>query len=813
MPPMNSARRRALQAVLSALAGGGLTAAGLGGVLPGSALAAETPASTTGEGTATQTTPAPTTTEKSPTPPPVATTPTVTTPSPAPATTTTAPQTTTTPEPAPPAPVVVLQRRQRNTGGAKRSGTSTSSKKQTAATKKASSKATGPNGVALSPQAIAAQAAALANAEASVQALGFYRIPLFLLPIYKAAAVQYGIPWQILAAINEVETNYGTDLSVSSAGAVGWMQFMPATWLQYGVDALEAGNADPYNPVDAIFAAARYLRAAGAANDLPGAILAYNHSAEYVSSVLLRAKLISSYPKAVVATLTGLVDGRLPVSGSQVAWGALPATLATPTTATAGAEQVSQQQPGSTKAPTPASAASARLGEVQRPPQLVEVKGSSTAKVLAVEDGRIVKMGASHALGRYIVLRDVYGDVFTYADLGSLARDYVPGAGVHAGTAVLAAATTRDPAPSTAATAGVQAPQTITVKPARRARTSGGGAVLPAAAAETASTAGGKVRLFAHPGNPDARAAAAESAARRAAQARSGRVVPLHVGSVVAGGTPLGTVSTTPGSSHGQIRFAVQPAGDRNTVDPTAVLANWAQLQTSLHPQGAHAGDPLLGATASDVFLLSRTDLQRAVLSDPAITINGCARGDVASGSVDRRVLALLAFLSRSGLHPTVGSLRCGQQAVTASGAASAAYRGDAVEITAINGVAIAGHQGAGSITDLTIRTLLTLPHEFVPARILSLMRYPGAGATEASSAYWNRLHIEFDQPVQPLRTAGQAAGTGSRAARAAAVTISGAGSLSTTQWDRLFTRIGSLTAPTVATKPSSAAIPDPKKH
>ena len=63
--------------------------------------------------------------------------------------------------------------------------------------------------------------------------------------------MQYGVPWQILAAINEIETDYGTDLSVSSAGAVGWMQFMPGTWLQYGVDALNAGYADPYNPVDA----------------------------------------------------------------------------------------------------------------------------------------------------------------------------------------------------------------------------------------------------------------------------------------------------------------------------------------------------------------------------------------------------------------------------------------------------------------------------------------------------------------------------------------------------------------------------------
>ena len=127
--------------------------------------------------------------------------------------------------------------------------------------------------VALPPQLVAAQAGALAAElggprAASVQALGFYRIPLFLLPIYRAAAIQYGVPWQILAAINEIETDYGTDLSVSSAGAEGWMQFEPSTWLQYGVDALNAGYADPYNPVDAIFAAARYLHAAGAASNL-----------------------------------------------------------------------------------------------------------------------------------------------------------------------------------------------------------------------------------------------------------------------------------------------------------------------------------------------------------------------------------------------------------------------------------------------------------------------------------------------------------------------------------------------------------------
>src|SRR4051812_35050842 len=95
-----------------------------------------------------------------------------------------------------------------------------------------------------------------------------FRVPIFLLPIYQAAGIQYGIRWEILAAINEIETDYGRNLSVSTAGALGWMQFMPSSWRAYGVDANKDGKKDPYNPVDAIFAAARYLKAAGGDKDI-----------------------------------------------------------------------------------------------------------------------------------------------------------------------------------------------------------------------------------------------------------------------------------------------------------------------------------------------------------------------------------------------------------------------------------------------------------------------------------------------------------------------------------------------------------------
>src|SRR5204862_5527649 len=60
--------------------------------------------------------------------------------------------------------------------------------------------------------------------------------PYFLLPICQAAATQYNVPWQVLAAINEVESNWGANTGPSSAGAIGWMQFMPQTWQHYGVD-------------------------------------------------------------------------------------------------------------------------------------------------------------------------------------------------------------------------------------------------------------------------------------------------------------------------------------------------------------------------------------------------------------------------------------------------------------------------------------------------------------------------------------------------------------------------------------------------
>jgi cell wall-associated NlpC family hydrolase len=117
-------------------------------------------------------------------------------------------------------------------------------------------------------------------------------VPPVLIPIFRRAAAAYGLGPQgpaVLAGINEVETAFGTNLNISTAGAEGWMQFMPETWSTYGVDANKDGVADPYDPEDAIFAAASYLSAAGMPADTYGAIYSYNHADWYVSEVLANA--------------------------------------------------------------------------------------------------------------------------------------------------------------------------------------------------------------------------------------------------------------------------------------------------------------------------------------------------------------------------------------------------------------------------------------------------------------------------------------------------------------------------------------------
>ncbi len=112
-----------------------------------------------------------------------------------------------------------------------------------------------------------------------------------LLDVWQKAGAAYGVPWNVLAAINKIESNFGRNMGPSSAGAIGWMQFMPSTWLRWGTDADGNGLADPWNPVDAIYSAARYLAASGASRDIRQAVFSYNHAWWYVNDVMQLAQL------------------------------------------------------------------------------------------------------------------------------------------------------------------------------------------------------------------------------------------------------------------------------------------------------------------------------------------------------------------------------------------------------------------------------------------------------------------------------------------------------------------------------------------
>lgn len=134
--------------------------------------------------------------------------------------------------------------------------------------------------------------AAISTPPAERQVLSYEQ----LLALWRVAGSAYDIPWELLASIMQIESSFGQDMGPSSAGAVGWMQFLPSTWHDWGVDGNGDGIADPWNATDAVYSAARYLAASGAHEDLPRAVFAYNHSQDYVDAVLAGAARFAADP-------------------------------------------------------------------------------------------------------------------------------------------------------------------------------------------------------------------------------------------------------------------------------------------------------------------------------------------------------------------------------------------------------------------------------------------------------------------------------------------------------------------------------------
>ena len=768
---------------------------------PASSLAAEEAATPTGETTAP-------TSETTPAPPPAPSA-TATSEAPAPATSAPAPAPASESAPAPAgtappvttAPQVSAQSSQGSTEGGGASGRARAKGKAGAGA--TGGRSTSSGGSATKPPRLGKRAPkpsaltpalplSLSSSIAGVPAffIESFRIPPFLLPIYQAAGTAYGVPWQVLAAINEVETDYGRDLSVSSAGAEGWMQFLPSSWAVYGVDANGDGYKDPYNPTDAIFAAARYLRAAGAATNLRGAIFSYNHSQAYVESVTLRAKLLGGTPSGLLGAITGLTESRFPVHATAHFSDGFP-TVAT------GGSSTTKSLPGTT------------------------IYSQANAPVIAVQDGEVVRIGDTTALGHFISLRDAYGNSYTYARLGSVAQLY-PVLEPHVAATARAprsatAPQLREPRPTVPASAGshiaaapaaeegvgisalsLGAGSGLVSTPSAAARASESPPPAASAAASASGAPGGS------PGSsePGAATSGPASAAPGASAPRVFRDGPndvylhdLRAGVQVIAGTVLGHLGAAEATGEQSMVFQIRPAGaGAPLIDPKPILDGWVQLENSSVFR-AKGQSPFAASapSAGQVLLESKEQLERQVLANAGIAIYPCGRQDVETGQIDKRVLATLEFLAVSGLRPTVSTLKCGHSEEAAEGSASEHSSGDAVDISAIDGTPIAGHQGPGSITDSTIRKLLTLQGSMKPHQIISLMSYPGAENTLARADHSSHIQVGF-------RPAG-------------ATSASLAGSLSSPitpgEWIKLIARLGEIPDPSVASGPSAAAIPD----
>jgi Transglycosylase SLT domain/Peptidase family M23 len=505
-----------------------------------------------------------------------------------------------------------------------------------------------------------------------------FEIPPFLLPIYQACGTEYGIPWEVLASINKIETGFGTNMGPSTAGAIGWMQFLPSSWEAYGLDANGDGQKDPYNPVDAICAAAHLLKVSGGNSDLYQAIFSYNHADWYVQEVLSTARAYGKLPPDLVGSLTGLTEGaHFPIAAD--------ATYADDLSAR---EALKRSTPGSQDAYGDAE----EVISSSPTPRGINIFSHEGAPVVAVNDGTVKAIGSSPQLGKYIVIEDTYGNRYTYAELGEI---------VHAGGGIL---TTNGPH-------------------------------QPLVDSENL-----RPRLYALP----QRAAHDQATADSNGEDNSAQTQTLKVGSRVTGGAVIARVGAGEGGVDSHINFAIRPAGaGASEIDPKPILDGWKLLEeTAIYgPDGKSrlAGD----LSVSGVLLLPKEALQQRVLHDKNLSIYECGREDIATGKIDRRILAMLEYLVANGFQLTITALECGHSTYTTSGYVSEHSTGDAVDIADIDGVPVTGHQGPGTLTDALIKTVLRLQGTMQPHQVISLEDLPGETSFSLPDHY-DHVHVGY---------------------------------------------------------------------
>lgn len=515
-----------------------------------------------------------------------------------------------------------------------------------------------------------------------------FEIPPFLLPIYQACGTEYGIPWEVLAAINKIETDFGKNLNVSSAGAVGWMQFLPSSWEIYGLDANGDGVKDPYNPVDAICAAAHYLKVAGGQKNLYGAILAYNHADWYAQEVLTYARAYGRIPSDLIGSLTGLTEGaHFPVAAN--------ARYSDELAARAALHNSTTDSRIAGNAAEVISSSPTRRG--------INIFAKQGSPVVAVNDGLIRKFGHSAKLGNFIVLEDTYGNRYTYAGLGKLVRQ---------GRTIVTPGGKEKKVPV----------ESQDLRPRLRAIPQRSGAD---AATEQKVEAKADERIEKAEGNGS-----------------------IRVGSKVIAGTVLSHVAKNSEGIDPHINFSVRPAGKgAPRIDPKPILDGWKLLEATAiyRAKGKNPFNEKL--SGAGVLLLSKEALQQRVLADKGLDIYQCGREDIEAGKIDRRVLAVLEYLRSKGFTMRISSLECGHGYLTENGSVSEHSTGDAVDIAEIDGVPVAGHQGPGTLVHQLIADVLELQGPMQPHQVISLENFPGE-VSFAEPSHYDHVHIGY-RPVE----------------------------------------------------------------
>ena len=273
-------------------------------------------------------------------------------------------------------------------------------------------------------------------------------------------------------------------------------------------------------------------------------------------------------------------------------------------------------------------------------------------------------------------------------------------------------------------------------------------------------------------------------------------LAPLKPGAIVVAGTILGRIAGPSRTTASHLYFQVQPAGKAAPqIDPKPILDGWKLLEATAVYRAAGV-DPFFGPGAKNpsvgqVLLMSKEQLQARILQDPHVQIYPCGRRDIQAGSIDRRILATIEFLSASGLDPYVSGLACGHNATASTGVDPAGATGSSLDITKINNIPLLGHQGPGSITDITIRRLLTLQSAMRPNQIISLMSYKGQNNTLALPDHNNRLQITYTPLFGQNKKLSQEIKT----------------ILKPGQWIDLINRISQIPEPTIPTTPSKYAV------